>query len=251
MPCPPTNVTVAPACAPNPVPVTWVASQGTKYYTAVAVSGGGHRSECTTNETSCSLAGLQCGQVYTVGVSSADDDCAGQQSDTVSLKTGRTTRKTTQKYLASRYRCFIDGCLPSPEPCSPLNVSSRLICRSNSAQVSWAASVNALTYTVTAASLGQTLTCSSPSTNCTLNNLVCGEAYDILVTAADGTCVSNHSAPVRQDPGTACWFFKRYSKHKRLKTEHTFHTYAKLELFFLLFFPLGNICLIPILFLLC
>lgn len=96
VPCPPTNVTAAHACTPNPVPVTWVASQGAKYYTAVAVSGGGHRSECTTNETSCSLAGLQCGEVYTIGVSSADDDCAGQQSDTVSLSTGKTTRKNIQ-----------------------------------------------------------------------------------------------------------------------------------------------------------
>lgn len=235
MPCPPTNVTAAHACAPSPVPVTWVASQGTKYYTAVAVSGGGHRSECTTNKTSCSLAGLQCGEVYTIGVSSADDDCAGQQSDTVSLKTGRTTRKTTQKYLASSYRCFISSCFPSAEPCSPLNVSSRLICRTNSAQVSWAASANALTYTATAASAGQTLSCSSPSTNCTLKNLACGEPYDIVVTASDGVCVSNHSAPFRQDPGTACWFFKRYPKHKHLKTEPTFRTNAKLELFFYFF----------------
>lgn len=104
-------------------------------------------------------------------------------------------------------------------------MSSRLVCRTNTAQVSWAASANALTYTVTAASAGQTLTCSSPSTNCTLNNLVCGEAYDILVTATDGTCVSNHSAPFRQDEGTACWFFKR-SGNKHLKTEPTFHTHT-------------------------
>lgn len=99
VPCPPTNVTATHTCAPSPVPVTWVASQGAKYYTAVAVSGGGHRSECTANETSCSLAGLQCGEVYTIGVSSADDDCAGQQSQTVSLNTGKTTRKTTRKVL--------------------------------------------------------------------------------------------------------------------------------------------------------
>lgn len=96
VPCPPTNVTAVHACAPNPVPVTWVASQGAKYYNAVAVSGGGHISECTTNETSCRLTGLQCGAVYTIGVSPADDDCAGQQSDTVSLNTGKTTRKSTR-----------------------------------------------------------------------------------------------------------------------------------------------------------
>lgn len=87
--------------------MTWVASQSAKYYTAVAVSVGGHRSECTTNETSCSLPALQCGEVYTIGVASADDDCAGQQSDTVTLNTGRTTWNSPINILPSRYRCFI------------------------------------------------------------------------------------------------------------------------------------------------
>lgn len=211
VPCPPTNVTAARTCAPNPSPVTWVASQSAKYYTAVAVSVGGHRSECTTNKTSCSLPALQCGEVYTIGVASADDDCAGQQSDTVTLNTGRTTWNSPTNILPSRHRCFIKmfcKCLSSPEPCSPLNVSSRLICSTNTAQVSWAASANAATYTVTAGSEGQTITCSSPSTNCTLSNLVCGRAYEILVKASDGTCISNNSAPFRQDEGTGWCFFK-------------------------------------------
>lgn len=81
-------------------------------------------------------------------------------------------------------------------------MTSRLICSTNAAQVSWAASTNAATYTLTAAGGGHTLNCSSPSTNCTLSNLVCGRVYDIVVTATDGTCVSNHSAPFRQDEGT-------------------------------------------------
>lgn len=105
-------------------------------------------------------------------------------------------------------------------------MSSRLICRTNTAQASWAASANALAYTVTTASAGQTLTCSSPSTNCTLDNLVCGEAYDILVTATDGTCISNYSAPFRQDAGTACLFF--------------YLAYCRFVFLFPLFFPLVN-----------
>lgn len=88
--CPPTNVSAVHTCAPDPVPVSWVASDSAKYYTAVAVSSGGHMSECRTNETSCSLPGLQCGEVYTIGVSGADDKCAGQLSSTVSLDTGNT-----------------------------------------------------------------------------------------------------------------------------------------------------------------
>lgn len=68
--------------------MSWVASDSARQYTAVAVSAGGHRSECTANDTSCSLPGLQCGAVYTIGVSGADDTCTGQLSDTVSLNTG-------------------------------------------------------------------------------------------------------------------------------------------------------------------
>lgn len=94
MPCPPTNVTAMHTCVPSPVPVMWVASDSAKHYTAVAVSGGGHRSECMTSGTSCSLPGLQCGEVYTIGVSGTDDDCTGQLSDTVSLHTGNTLTTT-------------------------------------------------------------------------------------------------------------------------------------------------------------
>lgn len=68
--------------------MTWVLSDSATHYTAVAVSSRGHRSECMTNETSCSLPGLRCGEVYTVGVSGADDNCTGRLSDTVSLNTG-------------------------------------------------------------------------------------------------------------------------------------------------------------------
>lgn len=119
--------------------------------------------------------------------------------------------KSPHKYFAFKIQMLYKNvfkCLSSPEPCSPLNVSSRLICSSNTAQVSWAASANAATYTVTAGSGGQTITCNSPSTNCTLSNLVCGQAYDILVKASDGTCISNNSAPFQQDEGTGRCFFK-------------------------------------------
>lgn len=76
------------------------------------------------------------------------------------------------------------------------------MCSSGTSQVIWAPSANAVRYAMTATSNGETLTCSSPSPNCTLSNLRCGQAYDILVTATDGTCVSNYSAPFRQDEGT-------------------------------------------------
>lgn len=90
---------------------------------------------------------------------------------------------------------------PPPEPCVPSNVSSQLNCGDGTSRVSWALSPNAVSYAVKAISSGQTLTCNSPSPSCTLSNLVCDRAYDIVVTATDGTCVSSYSAPFRQNPG--------------------------------------------------
>ncbi|XP_067331701.1 fibronectin-like [Channa argus] len=172
LPCPPTNIAVSPSCAPDPTPVSWMASNSAKYYNLVAVSSGGYRSECTTNETSCTLPGLQCGDVYTIAVSGADEYCVGEPSNSITLKT---------------------------EPCIPTNVSSQVSCRAGIAQVSWVPSVNALRYNVKATSNEHILTCTSSSPSCTLSNLICDQAYDIQVSAADDMCVSSHSAPIRQD----------------------------------------------------
>lgn len=91
---------------------------------------------------------------------------------------------------------------PHPEPCTPSNVTSQVMCSAATAQVFWPRRANAMSYSVKATSNGAILSCSGPSPNCTLSNLVCGHEYDIFVSATDGTCVSNFSAPFRQDPGT-------------------------------------------------
>ncbi|KAM7379235.1 hypothetical protein PAMP_004800 [Pampus punctatissimus] len=122
LPCPPTNITAVHTCSPDPVPVSWVASNSAKYYTAVAMSSTGHRSECTTNKTSCSFSGLLCGEVYTIGVAGADDNCTGQQSDTVSVYTA---------------------------PCSPQSLTAVTDCSTNSLLASWNASLGATSYRVT------------------------------------------------------------------------------------------------------
>ncbi|XP_023191873.1 uncharacterized protein LOC111608990 [Xiphophorus maculatus] len=172
LPCPPINVTAGHACDPDPVPVSWTHSGNAELFTAVALGSRGHRAECTSNETSCNLPGLQCGEVYSVSVAGADNNCAGLQSNPLSLKT---------------------------EPCSPSNVTSQVMCGAGAAQVFWSPSSNAVSYDVKATSSGQTLTCSSSSSNCTLSPLGCGQVYDVQVSATDGTCVSDYSTPFRQE----------------------------------------------------
>lgn len=91
VPCPPTNVAAGHACDPDPVPVSWTHSGNAELFTAVALGSRGQRAECTSNETSCNLPGLQCGEVYSVSIAGADNNCAGLQSNPLSLKTGDTT----------------------------------------------------------------------------------------------------------------------------------------------------------------
>uniref|UniRef100_A0A3P9L382 Fibronectin type-III domain-containing protein n=1 Tax=Oryzias latipes TaxID=8090 RepID=A0A3P9L382_ORYLA len=176
-PCPPTNVSAVHTCAPDPVPVSWAATGiNAKQYTAVAVSHRGHKSECTTNQTSCSLSGLQCGETYYIHVSGANDNCFSQDSSPVSLHT---------------------------EPCPPSNATSQLI--NGTAHVTWSPGANAAGYNVKATSHSHSITCSSFTSNCTLSDLVCGQDYDIRVSATDGTCASNYSAPFVQNQALITW----------------------------------------------
>uniref|UniRef100_A0A7N6FH25 Fibronectin type-III domain-containing protein n=1 Tax=Anabas testudineus TaxID=64144 RepID=A0A7N6FH25_ANATE len=178
VPCTPTNVTATYKCSPDLVPVSWAASNGAKYYTAVAESTSGYSARCTTNTTSCGLPGLQCGDVYTIRVSGADDNC-----------------------LIDSDIC----CIYTPtEPCTPTNVSSLLICSAGSAQVSWAPSANALSYAVKATSAEQilNLTCQTTGTSCSLSDLQCEQTYNVSVKASSGSCTGPCSSP--QTVKTVC-----------------------------------------------
>uniref|UniRef100_A0A673AKQ4 Fibronectin type-III domain-containing protein n=1 Tax=Sphaeramia orbicularis TaxID=375764 RepID=A0A673AKQ4_9TELE len=80
-------------------------------------------------------------------------------------------------------------------------VVSVVDCTDRTAHVSWLPSPNAVSYSVEATSSGQTLSCSSSSSsNCTLENLVCGQTYEVVVMATDGTCETSASVPFSQDP---------------------------------------------------
>uniref|UniRef100_A0A3Q3WDV2 Fibronectin type-III domain-containing protein n=1 Tax=Mola mola TaxID=94237 RepID=A0A3Q3WDV2_MOLML len=152
LPCPPTNVTTVHTCAPDPVPVAWTPSDSAKFYTAVAVSGRGHSSECTTNQTSCSLPGLQCGEVYTVGVSGADDN----------------------------------------SPCSPRGLRATTGCGTNSLQAFWNTSLGATSYTATVTGPnGFSKTCSTSDLTCSVSGLLCASQYNVRVTSRDKHCTSS------------------------------------------------------------
>uniref|UniRef100_A0A3Q3F0T0 Fibronectin type-III domain-containing protein n=1 Tax=Kryptolebias marmoratus TaxID=37003 RepID=A0A3Q3F0T0_KRYMA len=193
LPCPPTNVTTEHRCAPHPVPVLWTPSGNAKHYITVAESSTGHRAECTSNNTSCSLSGLQCGEIYTISVAGADDTC-----------TGNTTLTNTKSLI-----------LNNDVPCAPENVTTNLLCGSSDLMVSWTSSPLPLNYSVIAKPLdgntslltchtnrvlitapcppsvqSSTLICSNSSALLSWTTMAHAKGYSAEATAADGTKVS-------------------------------------------------------------
>ncbi|KAI7794726.1 fibronectin [Triplophysa rosa] len=173
VPCVPTEVVARRMCGNSSVEVSWRTSRGAQSYVAVAVDDSGHRTECSSDTTTCSLSTLLCSSVYSISVWAVDDNCSSLESQSITLRTVL---------------------------CPPTNVQSSLNCSTNSASVSWDANVNALSYRGTAAGRdGHTVTCEVSAPGCQFNDLHCGQEYVFIITASDGTCDSPNSQEHRHE----------------------------------------------------
>ncbi|KAI4885449.1 hypothetical protein NFI96_001413 [Prochilodus magdalenae] len=172
VPCIPTNVAVSRECGAASVGITWAPSPGAHTYIAIATDTHGQRSECTSNGTSCSITHLACGQVYSVGVMAANDNCSSQLSQTVAVHT---------------------------DPCAPTNISGLVNCSTSTASLLWSSSPNALHYIGKLESHGDVRTCNVSTTGCQISGLLCGQRYNFSVSASDGSCPSAQTAPIQLD----------------------------------------------------
>uniref|UniRef100_A0AAR2JQD7 Fibronectin type-III domain-containing protein n=1 Tax=Pygocentrus nattereri TaxID=42514 RepID=A0AAR2JQD7_PYGNA len=172
VPCVPTNVSVSRVCGATSVGITWAPSTGAHTYIAIAIDTHGQRSQCVSNRTSCSIANLTCGQMYSVGVIAANDNCSSQLSQTVSLYT---------------------------DPCGPTSVSGLVNCSSSTASLLWTPSPNALGYIGRLESYGDVRTCNVSTVGCQISGLLCGQRYSFSVFATDGSCASAQTAPIQLD----------------------------------------------------
>ncbi|XP_072525550.1 uncharacterized protein [Salminus brasiliensis] len=171
VPCVPTNVSVSRACGMSSVSITWAPSAGAQTYIAVAIDTYGQRSQCVSIGTSCSIANLTCGQVYSVGVMATNDNCSSQLSQTVALYT---------------------------DPCAPTSVSGLVNCSSSTASLLWAPSPNTLRYIGRLESSGDVRTCNVSTAGCQITGLLCGQHYNFTVSATDGSC-STQTVPIQLD----------------------------------------------------
>ncbi|XP_056912041.1 fibronectin type III domain-containing protein 7-like [Takifugu flavidus] len=171
--CPPSNIEAFRDCDTNRALIVWQNHQPTGVYTTTLEEANGARLTCTSNTVNnCNITSLPCGRKYNVTVTYNDGTCSSSSTQ-IRMDSGRAM-SANQRYRRTHMRTKPFSCdLGGQSECQILHCCG--------------------------CSEGQTITCNSPSTNCTLSNLVCGRAYEILVKASDGTCISNNSAPFRQD----------------------------------------------------
>lgn len=84
-------------CGQSFAHVTWRSSPGAASYQVSAEDKDGRRSFCFSNETSCRLESLTCGQVYDIGVAALGNNCSSNQSYADTVQTGNVDRDREQR----------------------------------------------------------------------------------------------------------------------------------------------------------
>ncbi|TMS20668.1 Fibronectin type III domain-containing protein 7 [Larimichthys crocea] len=175
-PCQPTGLTASGSCDNDTVVLDWLAADGALRYVVTATGNLGYVDSLRTNETTA-MFDLPCGQEYTFTVMAQDDRCDSAVSTFGELKTG---------------------------PCVPQDVQTFTHCENNLGMASWAMSDGAETYMAIAVGEdSHTHVCVTNTTNCTWDDLHCGDHYSVHVIALDQYCTSmpsNSTARIRMAP---------------------------------------------------
>lgn len=88
-PCAPANVNTSLVCDKNTATVSWKDSSGAVFYKVMANSSDGDVKQCTTNDTSCHLPSMHCGQTYNITVTPFSNECKGYDSYPLSYNAGK------------------------------------------------------------------------------------------------------------------------------------------------------------------
>ncbi|KTF95187.1 hypothetical protein cypCar_00023202, partial [Cyprinus carpio] len=156
VPCKPQNASAQLDCDTNSAVVSWELSDNVTHHTVQAVGSDGHRIDCTSSDHSCTLAGMRCGQSYNVTVTALDGVC-----DNIN----------THLMLKSA-------------PCAPSNVQTSLHCDISGGvvSVSWVQANGAESYMAVAVSNdGHSYSCNTTTASCDLQELQCGQIYNVSV----------------------------------------------------------------------
>ncbi|XP_056336881.1 uncharacterized protein fndc7rs1 [Danio aesculapii] len=170
-PCLPQNVHTTADCNSISTAVTsWDMADGAETYMVEARGNSRDFYNCTSQNSSCTLTDLDCGESLSVWLIATDGEC------------------TTDPVL---------GEVAETVPCIPQNVSAGEKCSSNSATLSWLGSNGAIFYYGTAKHAdGTVYSCTALKTECIFDSLKCGETYDAYVVATNLVCNSSDSQHV-------------------------------------------------------
>ncbi|XP_029474400.1 uncharacterized protein LOC115100214 [Rhinatrema bivittatum] len=162
-PCMPQNLIAQDSCD-GTVTVLWASSAGAESYALTARQSDGSLILSNTTDSFSELSSLPCGETYSTTVQALSSSCASPLSQELVFDT---------------------------VPCVPQNVSAYMACNSEVASLLWEPSPGAQLYhAVLMQSDGNTSTCSTANTTCSVSSLVCGQAYSISVTATNENCTS-------------------------------------------------------------
>ncbi|KAL7397583.1 hypothetical protein ABVT39_024505 [Epinephelus coioides] len=163
--CLPDRVEAVLDCNANSFAVQWRAFIGdVGSYSAIAIGSDNTRVTCDSPNTNCNIENLKCGLTYSIAVTSSSIDCGTIEGSDYSMQSA---------------------------PCKPEGVMVDLQCSTNMALVTWGNSGPDQTQVVTAVdSRGMTTTCNSSRSNCTFDQLTCGESYVISVVGHTNSCSS-------------------------------------------------------------
>ncbi|XP_014901851.1 uncharacterized protein fndc7b [Poecilia latipinna] len=167
-PCVPQEVTAEMLCGNNTGVVSWAEDEGVDSYHVQALGPDGHKIFCDSDENSCELPSMHCGQTYNLTVTAQDGRCDNSNA-----------------YLDLK-----------SVPCKPTNVGASLRCHSNSAAVTWEGASGALSYVAVGVTADGThrAECNNTMTFCDLRHLRCGQTYSVSVFGLDESCAGEESS---------------------------------------------------------
>lgn len=109
-PCVPTEMEVDVKCHSDAAAVvSWSATRGAANFSLTAIIGGEHRTLCVTEQNTCNVSGVNCGETYSLSLSASDAQCSVAAPTHVNL----TTREFNSVCLKVFPR-FSVTTLPSP-----------------------------------------------------------------------------------------------------------------------------------------
>ncbi|KAJ8277963.1 hypothetical protein GJAV_G00082190 [Gymnothorax javanicus] len=167
VPCDPQNVSSAVDCGSSVGMVWWELGEGAASYHVQAAGEDGHLTQCNSSASSCQLPDLHCGQRYNLSVTAQDRQC-----------------DTSRAYLSLQ-----------SVPCAPHNVQVSLQCPYSFASITWERGSGALSYQAMGKATNKHLTtCNSSATYCDLEELQCGQTYNVSVLSVNDDCATAESA---------------------------------------------------------